>query len=114
MGMAQPSVVPDIGILGSHDIVAIENATLDLIAKTGLIKQAIPPYFKHLNHDQNADLHPFERLWGPMKNPYLVTKFAEQLGLGTKNYKLIEVLSPQETSKEKPPKQAYERQPTFY
>lgn len=114
LGMAQPSVVPDIGVLGSRDIIAVETATLDLIAKTGLIEQAIPPYFKHVNLDRNADLHPFERLWGPMKNPYLVIKFAEQQRLGTKNYNLIEVLSPQETSKEKPPKQAYERQPSFY
>ena len=112
--MAQPSVVPDIGVLGSRDIIAVETATLDLIAKTGLIEQAIPPYFKHVNLDRNANLHPFERLWGPMKNPYLAIKFAEQQRLGTKNYNLIEILSPQETSKEKPPKQAYERQPSFY
>ncbi|UCE96906.1 MAG: DUF362 domain-containing protein [Candidatus Bathyarchaeota archaeon] len=114
MGMAQPSVVPDIGVLGSRDIVAIETATLDLIDKAGLIEQAIPPYFKHANLDPNADLHPFERLWGPMKNPYQVTEFAEQHGLGVRDYKLIEILSPEETSKMKPPKQAYEREPSFY
>jgi len=114
MGMIQPSIVADVGILGSRDIVAIETATLDLIAKAGLIEQTIPPYFKHVNLDPNADLHPFERLWGPMKNPYLVTEFAEQHGLGTKKYELIEVLSPEETSKMEPPKQAYEHQPSFY
>jgi uncharacterized Fe-S center protein len=114
LGMAQPSVVRDIGVLGSRDIVAVEVATLDLIARAGLIEQAIPPYLKHVNLDQSVNLHPFERLWGSMKSPYLVTKFAEQQELGSQNYKLIEVLSPKETSKMEPPKQGYERQPSFY
>jgi hypothetical protein len=114
LGIVQPSVVADVGVLGSRDIVAIETATLDLIAKAGLIEASIPPYFKHVNLDPNANLHPFQRLWGPMKNPYLVTEFAEQYGLGTRKYELIEVLSPEETSKMEPPKQAYERQPSFY
>jgi len=114
MGMIQPSVVADIGVLGSRDIVATETATLDLIAKAGLLEQAIPPYFKHVNLDPSADLHPFERLWGLMKNPYLVTEFAEQHCLGTRQYELVEVLSPEKTGKMKPPKQVYERQPSFY
>jgi hypothetical protein len=92
----------------------VEVATLDLIAQAGLINQAIPPYFKHADLDPNTSLHPFERLWGPMKNPYLVTTFAEEQGLGSKDYHLIEVLAPQKTSEETPPKQEYERQPTFY
>jgi len=114
MGMAQPSVVPDIGVLGSQDIVAVETATLDLIAKAGLIEKAIPPYFKHVDLTPESNMHPFERLWGPMKNPYLVTEFAEKRGLGTRDYELIEVLSPEETSKMDPPEQEYERQPSFY
>jgi len=114
MGMIQPSVVPDIGVVGSRDIVAIETATLDLIWKAGLIEQAIPPYFKHVNLDPNSKLHPFQRLWGPMKNPYLVTEFAEKHGLGTRKYELVEVLSPEETGKMEPPKGEYERQPSFY
>ena len=112
--MIQPSVVPDIGVLGSCDIVAIEAATLDLIARTGLIEQTIPPYFEHVNRDPNADLHPFERLWGSMKNPYLVTEYGEQHGLGTAKYELIEVLSPEETGKMKSPERYFERQPSFY
>ena len=114
MGMIQPSVVADIGVLGSRDIVAIETATLDLIAKAGLIEQTIPPYFKHVNLDPHSSLHPFERLWGSMKNPYLITEFAVQQGLGTRKYELVEILSPEETGKMEPPKQAYERQPSFY
>ena len=113
-GMIQPSVVSDIGVLGSRNIVAIETATLDLIAEAGLIEQTIPPYFKHVNLDPNANLHPFERLWGPMKNPYLAVKFAERHGMGISEYELVEILPPEETSKMEAPKQEYERQPTFY
>jgi uncharacterized Fe-S center protein len=114
MGMAQPTVVPEIGVLGSRDIVAIETATLDLIAKAGLIEASIPPYFKHVNLDPKAKLHPFERLWGPMKNPYLALRHAAELELGTNQYELIEILSPEDTAKMEPPKQVYERQPSFY
>jgi uncharacterized Fe-S center protein len=114
MGMIQPCVVADVGVLGSRDIVAIETATLDLIAEAGLLEQAIPPYLKHVNLDPNANLHPFERLWGSMKNPYLAVEFAERYGLGARERDLIEVLSPEETSKMKPPKQLWSSgAPTF-
>jgi uncharacterized Fe-S center protein len=113
--MIQPCVVADIGVLGSHDIVAIDMATLDLIAKAGLIEQAIPPYFKHVNLDPKVSLHPFERIWGSMKNPYLVTEFAEKHDLGTRKYELVEVLSPEETSKMKPPEQGWSAgAPSFF
>lgn len=114
VGLAQPCIVPEIGILGSKDIVAVETATLDKISQAGLIENSIPPYFKHVDLDPSKDLHPFSRIWGPFKNPYLVTEFAEQQGLGTRNYKLVELLSPKETEKAKPPRQAYERQPSFF
>jgi hypothetical protein len=114
MGMAQPSVVRDIGVLGSRDIVGIEAATLDLIKDAGLIKDAIPPYFKHVKLDSSIDLHPFERLWGPLKNPYQVVDFAVQQGLGTRDYELIEILPAEKTLNMAPPKQEYEKQPSFY
>jgi uncharacterized Fe-S center protein len=114
LGMAQPVVVPEVGVVGSRDIVAIETATLDLIAKAGLIEKSIPPVFKHVNLDPSADLHPFQRIHGPMKNPYLVTEFAEKLGMGTRKYELVEVLSPEETMKMEPPKTKIERQATFF
>ncbi|MHA1908463.1 MAG: DUF362 domain-containing protein [Candidatus Thorarchaeota archaeon] len=113
-GIGQPPVVNDIGILGSRDIVAIEMATLDLIAKEGLIESMIPPFFKNLNLDPKADLHPFARLHGPMKNPYLVTDYCEGLGMGSKKYELIEVLSVEETKDMKPPKGVSETQPSFF
>ncbi|MHA2004476.1 MAG: DUF362 domain-containing protein [Candidatus Thorarchaeota archaeon] len=113
-GIAQPHVVNDIGILGSRDIVAVEQASLDLIAKEGLIESMIPPYYKNLNLDPEADLHPFARLHGPMKNPYLVTEYTEKLGMGSRDYELIEVLSVEETKDMEPPKGVSETQPSFF
>ena len=113
-GFAQPCVVNDIGVLGSRDIVAIETAALDLIAQEGLIVKNVPPHFKHANLNPNVDLHPFQRLHGPMKNPYLAVEFARELELGTQEYELIEVLSPEETMKAEPPKGVSERDPSFY
>ena len=110
-GVGEPAVVNDIGVLGSRDIVAIEQASLDLIAKEGLIESMIPPMVRL--HD-GPDLHPFQRLHGPMKSPYLTVEYAEKLGMGTRNYKLTELLSPEKTMKMKAPKSVSEVEPTFF
>lgn len=112
MGIIQPVIVNDIGILASRDIVAIEQASLDLIKQSGIIKQNIPPFFKHIN--LKDDLHPFEAIWGTMKNPYQVVKFAEKNGLGNTNYELVEILPPEETKNEDPSKYKFEGEMSFY
>ncbi len=114
MGLGQMPIVNDIGAVGSKDIVAIETATLDLIKKEGLIEKNIPSYFKHANLDPEVDLHPFTRVHGPYKDPYETVQFAEKMGLGTSNYELIEILSPEETAKMEPPKRVFEGEPTFF
>ncbi len=113
-GFGQPPVVRDIGVLGSRDIVAIEQASLDLIAKAGLMTEMIPPFMKNVDLDPSADLHPFARLHGPMKDPYIVVRAAERLGMGSSSYELVEVLSPEETMKMKAPERVRETEPSFY
>jgi uncharacterized Fe-S center protein len=113
-GLGQPPVIHDIGIIASRDIVAVDHASLDLIAKAGLVESMIPPYYRNLNLDPDVDLHPFQRLHGPMKNPYLVTEYGEKLGLGTRNYELIEILSPEETKDMKAPTTVSEAAPSFF
>ncbi|TFF95726.1 DUF362 domain-containing protein, partial [Candidatus Thorarchaeota archaeon] len=112
-GIGQPHVVNDIGVVGSRDIVAVEAASLDLVAEEGLIESMIPPFMRP-NLDPDAKLHPFARLHGPMKDPYIVVDYAEHLGLGSKNYEFVEVLSPEETMKMEAPKGVSETEPTFY
>ncbi|NWF97211.1 MAG: DUF362 domain-containing protein [Candidatus Thorarchaeota archaeon] len=112
-GIGQPVVINDIGVLSSRDIVAIETAALDLIAKEGLIERNIPPFIR-ADLDPSHALHPFARLHGPMKDPYIVVEYAERLGLGSRLYDLIEVLSPAETMSMKAPSGVSERAPSFY
>ena len=112
MGIIQPQIVPDIGIVASRDIVALEQASIDLVATEELIINKIPAYFKHLNIDPLVDLHPFQRLLGPLKDPYDVTKFGEKYGLRNCSYELIEILSAEETVNMKG-SHSYERGPSF-
>ncbi len=112
LGMIQPQIVPDIGVTASRDICAVEEATLDLIGKATFLTEQVPPYINDYSRD--AKLHPFQRIFGSMKNPYDQVEYAEELGLGTRKYRLVEVLPPAVTAKMQPPKLVYEGQPTFY
>lgn len=81
-GMTTPSLVPDIGIAASDDIVAIERACLDMIRFEDLIPQGVPQ-----GMELGAEGHLFERLHG--KDPYIQLRKLETLGLGTQDYTLI-------------------------
>jgi len=112
VGIGQPPIINDIGVLGSKDIVAIEMATLNLIKKEGIIEKNIPPFLKHV--DPNKDIHPFTRLHGAYKDPYEAVRFLEKLGRGNSEYELIEILSPEETAKMKPTAKVFEGEPSFF
>jgi len=109
-GIGQAPIVNDIGVLGSRDIVAIEAASLDLIAKEGLLVDKVPPMSRLLD---DKTLHPFQRVHGRMKDPYWTVEYSEKLGMGSRDYKLIEILSPEKTMKMKGPKTVVEDEPTF-
>jgi len=87
-GFTGPAILNDLGILGSNDIVAIDKATLDLLAPLKIIEENVPPIYEL---QPNAP-HPFARLHGPYKNPYIVVEECEKLGLGSRDYKLVDVL----------------------
>lgn len=77
-------VVPDVGILASTDPVAIDQASLDLVtAQTGFPNSALKE-----NHapgkDKFAGIH-------PGVDPTVQLAYAERLGLGSREYELIEV-----------------------
>jgi uncharacterized Fe-S center protein len=112
LGMVQPQIVPDIGIVGGKDIVAVEQASLDLIKEANFLVDQLPPYLKHVSTDKK--LHPFQRIWGQYKNPYLVTEYGERLGLGTRDYELVEILPASMTKDMETGKQSYEDQATFF
>ena len=112
LGMIQPQIVPDIGIIGGRDIVAVEEVSLDLVKQAQFLKDQLPPYLKHVSDDES--LHPFQRIWGPYKNPYLVNMFGEALGLGSRKYEIEEILPADLTKDMETGKQSYEDQPTFF
>lgn len=86
-GFTSMPILPDAGIFGSDDIVALETAALDMIGKTKLIEENLPSSFEV--HTRVG--HPFRWLHGPYKDPYVVTEYAEQLGLGSRTYDLVDV-----------------------
>ncbi len=114
MGFAQPPMVTDIGILGSRDIVAVDVASLDLIKQFGIIENSVSPIFKHVNWNKDADIHPFQRVHGIMKDPYIALRYAKDLKMGNYDYNLIEVLSAEEMMNTSPKKHVYEDEPTFF
>ena len=83
-GMTTPSLVPDIGIMASDDIVAIERASIDAIKVEDLIPVGVPAGMK-----LGTEGHLFQRLHG--KNPYVQLDKLEACGLGTQEYELVEI-----------------------
>jgi uncharacterized Fe-S center protein len=99
-GFTSMPILPDSGIFGSDDIVALEQATLDMIGQTSLIEENVPTCLEVHTHEG----HPFQVLHGPLKDPYKVTEYGEGLGLGTRQYELVDVL----------PVEKFERAPMPY
>ncbi len=81
-------LVPDIGILGSFDPVALDAASVDLINKasviTGNVSDKESYELKHAEHDKFRMVHP-KMDWRSQ------LKHAEELRMGTREYELIEV-----------------------
>jgi uncharacterized Fe-S center protein len=93
-GFTSMPILPDAGIFGSDDIVALDQATLDVIARSQLIVENVPTSMEVY---PGLD-HPFLVLHGPLKDPYKVIEYAEQMGLGTRRYELVDVLPVEQIS----------------
>ncbi len=87
-GFTSMPILPDAGIFGSDDIIALETAVLDEIGKTHLIEENIPTSM--VVHTREG--HPFAWLHGPYKNPYLAIEYGEKLGMGSREYQIVDVL----------------------
>jgi len=80
-GMSSASLVPDLGILASRDLVAIDKASLDMIKEENLIQDGIPEDYK-----LGAGSHLFEKIHA--KNPYLLGEILTRLGNGSIEYEI--------------------------
>jgi len=87
-GFTSMPILPDAGVFGSDDIVAIDQAVLDMTGKTPLIEENIPTCMEVVTREG----HPFSWIHGPFKDPYKVTEYGEKLGLGSRQYELVDVL----------------------
>jgi uncharacterized protein len=83
-GFTTPSLVPDIGILSSNDLVSIEKASLDAIKFENLILDGIPE-----GYELGTTGHLLERLHA--KDPYVQLRHLESFGLGTQDYHITEI-----------------------
>ncbi len=83
-GMTTPALVPDVGIMASTDLVAIDGATLDAVRTTDLIKGSLPHGRKLVKGK-----HLFEKIHG--KDPFVQIRALEKRKLGTSKYSLVTV-----------------------
>ncbi|MCD6303793.1 MAG: DUF362 domain-containing protein, partial [Planctomycetes bacterium] len=74
-GFTTPSLVPDIGIIASDDIVAVETAALDLIKAEDFIPGSLPPPLSRTGKG-----HLFQQIHG--KDPYIQVEECIKVGLG--------------------------------
>jgi hypothetical protein len=81
-GFSLPSFRPDVGILVSTDIVAVEKATLDLIDTEDVLPGSLP---EGIDLAKQAG-HILARIW--RKDPYLQVREAARLKLGNLRYTL--------------------------
>ena len=65
-----------------------KTAVLDVTGRSRLIEENLPTSMEV--HTREG--HPFRWLHGPLKDPYLVVEYGEKLGLGSREYDLIDVL----------------------
>jgi len=83
-GFTTPALVPDIGIMGSADLVSIEQAALDAVKWENYIPGTLPDQM-----EMGTEGHLFQRIH--RKDPYLQVQTAAEIGLGSREYKLVGV-----------------------
>ncbi|HEX2926611.1 MAG TPA: DUF362 domain-containing protein [Ruminiclostridium sp.] len=83
-GLTTPSIVPDIGIMASKDIVSIERACIDAIKVENLLPDGIPQ-----GMELGTEGHLFQRIHG--KNPYVQLDELEKRNLGSQKYTIEEI-----------------------
>lgn len=79
----RPAIVPDFGILASRDPVAVDQASLDLVTKQASIS-------KRGMDSANSGQDKFAAIY-PAHDSGICMAYAEEIGLGTRKYTLLEV-----------------------
>lgn len=82
-------IVPDLGILASIDPIALDQACYDLVNQAMALNNTL---LKDNNHDENCE-HSCDKFKTMRKNTFgeVQLSYGEELGLGTREYELIEI-----------------------
>jgi uncharacterized Fe-S center protein len=83
LSRSDASIVPDIGILASDDLVAIDRASIDLINKQPSLRDTAIPDTKLGAEDKFGTIHGVD--WMPQ------FRHAEQIGLGISKYEIRKI-----------------------
>jgi len=83
-GTEKVPIVPDVGVLVSLDPVAIDQAAYDLVNEAPAARNGGLSDAYRSGGDKFRDLH-------PDVDPTVQLRHAEELGMGTRNYRLIEI-----------------------
>jgi len=83
-GMTTPNLVPDIGVMASQDMVAIEAASLDAVKTENLI-----PGTTIADRQLGEGDHLWEKVHG--KDPWVQIRALERRKVGTASYRIVEV-----------------------
>jgi uncharacterized Fe-S center protein len=83
-GFSTPPLMPDVGILASRDMVAIEKASLELTDADDVLPNSLPK-----GRELGTKGHLFERIH--RKDPFVQLKALARRGVGTQRYRLVEV-----------------------
>lgn len=87
-GFTTMPIMPDAGIFGSDDIVAVDKAQLDATLNFPLFEENLPRVYEVQPHSG----HPFAQLHGPLKDPFKQVEYAAAIGVGSLEYELVDVL----------------------
>jgi len=83
-GFSTAALVPDVGIVASRDMVAVEKATLDMLDADEVLPNSLPK-----GRELEGEGHLFERIHH--KDPFVQLRALERRGLGRQRYRLVEV-----------------------
>ena len=78
------AIVPNIGMFASFDPVALDVACVDAVNKAPVIHGTMLDEIKYKTHDHFTSLH-------PTTNWKACLDHAEELGMGIKNYEIVEI-----------------------
>lgn len=83
-GTAKIPIVPDVGVVASRDPIAIDQASYDLVNAAPVSKESEISRNYRQGGDKFRDLH-------KDVDPAIQLRHGEELGLGTRNYELVEI-----------------------